>query len=292
MAGLPQKNADRMSRLVLLLIFVCCFTLATLLAPIFESVQARSGRTAGPLLALLGDGRRLFANQFFTMADVYFHSGFYPTIFDARKKEGPTHLDVASHEEPGGAKPVHKELDDESFMGAPKDWIEKLGRNFIPTVHTHLSGVNAREILPWLKLSAEMDPKRIDTYVTASYWLRTSLNQPKEAEQFLREGLSSNPDSYEILLELGRVYFYDKKEPSVARNIWEQALQKWRQQDQDKQDPDPKIQEEILGELVRDDQQAGNLKQLLIDLEALEKTSPSKGTLDKYIQEVKDKLAH
>ena len=35
----------------------------------------------------MGDSRRLFANQFFVEADVYFHSGYYPTIFDTPEAE-------------------------------------------------------------------------------------------------------------------------------------------------------------------------------------------------------------
>jgi tetratricopeptide (TPR) repeat protein len=182
--------------------------------------------------------------------------------------------------------------DDEPFMGAPRDWIERFGRNFFPTVHTHLQGVSAREIMPWLRLSADMDPTRIDTYVTASYWLRTRLDKPDEAEQFLREGLRANPDSYEILLELGRVCFYDKKNPPVARNIWELALNKWRRQDAARENPDPYAQEQILGELVRDDQQSGNLKQLLADLEELDRATPRNAVIEKEIQDVKAKLAH
>jgi tetratricopeptide (TPR) repeat protein len=275
------------------LVFTGCVTMATLLAPFFESVQTRRGPAAGPLLALLGDSRQLFANQFFVMADVYFHSGYYPTIFDAKKKEGPSHLDVASHEEAEAPKSGKKEPDDDdNFMGKPKDWIEQFGRNFIPTVHTHLQGDKAREMLPWLKLSAEMDPKRIDTYVTAAYWLRTRLNQPDQAAQFLREGLRANPDSYEILLELGRVYYYSKNNFRVARNIWERALAEWQRQDQAKESPDPHAHEEILGELVRDDEQTGNLQQLLADLQELEKISPNKQALDQQIQDTKAKLAH
>ena len=282
-----------MIRLVWLLIFVCCFTLATQLAPVFASLQARGGRSGSPLLVLVGDSRRLFANQFFVMADVYFHSGYYPTIFDARKKEGPSHLDVAEQEEGDTAKSGRKVLeDDEKFMGTPRDWIERFGRNFFPSVHTHLQGESAREIMPWLKLSAEMDPHRINTYVTTSYWLRTRLDKADEAEQFLREGFRANPDSYEILLELGRVYFYNKKNPQVARSIWELALNKWRQQDQARENPDPHVQEEILGELVRDDQQSGNLKQLLADLEELDKATPRNAVIEKEIQDVKAKLAH
>ncbi len=282
-----------MIRLALLLVFVCCLTLATQLAPVFESLQARSGRSGSPLLVLVGDSRRLFANQFFVMADVYFHSGYYPTIFDARKKEGPSHLDVTEQEGGDTAKSGRKVVeDDESFMGTPRDWIERFGRNFFPTVHTHLQGGSAREIMPWLKLSAEMDPHRIDTYVTTSYWLRTRLDKADEAEQFLREGLRANPDSFEILLELGRVYFYNEKNPRVARSIWELALDKWRRQNLAGENPAPRAQEEILGELVRDDQQSGNLKQLLADLEELEKATPRNAVIEKEIQDVKAKLAH
>jgi tetratricopeptide (TPR) repeat protein len=204
---------------------VCCFTLATYLAPIFEKMKAQVETSGSPLAALVGESREMFANQFFSMADVYFHSGYYPTIFDGSKKEGPSHLDVASHEEPSETNAPPD--DDENFLGKPKDWIDRFGRNFFPTVHTHLGGHHAEEILPWLKLSAEMDPKHIDTYVTAAYWLRTSLNKPNEAEEFLREGLRENPDSAEILLELGRIYFYNRKEPQMARNLWEIALANW-----------------------------------------------------------------
>jgi len=155
-----------------------------------------------------------------------------------------------------------------------------------------LEGVNAREIMPWLKLSAELDPKRVDTYVTAAYWLRTSLNKPQEAEDFLREGLRANPNSQDILLELGRVYFYSKKNPLVARNIWDMALKNWRQQDQAGAKPDPHIQEEILGEMVREDEQSGNFAQELADLEELKKTSPNKIGVEQSIQDVKTKLPH
>jgi tetratricopeptide (TPR) repeat protein len=118
------------------------------------------------------------------------------------------------------------------------------------------------------------------------------LDKPDEAEQFLREGLRANPDSHEILLELGRVYFYNEKNPRVARNIWELALNKWRRQNLAGENPDPHVQEEILGELVRDDQQSGNLKQLLADLEELDRATPRNAVIEKEIQDVKAKLAH
>jgi tetratricopeptide (TPR) repeat protein len=275
-----------MIRWLLALMFAGCFTLATVLAPRFNAITARETPASSPLAALLGDSRRLFANQFFSMADVYYHSGYYPTIFDA-KKEGPTHLDVSSRDDKKEKEP---DLDD-NFMGKPKDWIEKFGRYFIPTIHTHLSGRNSREILPWLKLSAELDPKRIETYVTAAYWLRTSLNRPDEAEQFLRTGLRANPDSDEILLELGRVYYYGRTNAPMARNLWEDALKKWYVREKADEKPDPDVREEILGELVRDDELNKNFTQELADLRALKKVAADPASIDQRIAEVKKKMS-
>src|SRR5437667_4857091 len=62
---------------------------------------------------------------------------------------------------------------------------------------------DVREILPWLRLSAELDPNSVRTYTVAAYWLRERMGKVAEAEQFLREGLRANPGSYAILFELG-----------------------------------------------------------------------------------------
>jgi tetratricopeptide (TPR) repeat protein len=279
-----------MIRLSVIFLLVCCFTLATILDAPFSRLRAKTDTSAGMLTALMGDSRRMFANHFFAVADAYFHSGFYPTMFDTAKAEEHSHLTEEAHEHQDADG--HDEHHEETFLRPPNDWIERFGRHFFPTVHTHLSNGNEREILPWLKLSADMDPKRIDTYVTAAYWLRTSLHNPDQAEQFLRQGLRANPDSYEILLELGRVYFYNKKEARVGRNIFSLARDKWLKQDAAGDKPDPGDYEEILGELLRVDRQQGDLKAQLSDAEELIKVSHSKATLEAYIRELKEKLAH
>ena len=76
-----------------------------------------------------------------------------------------------------------------------------------------------------------MDPQQIDTYTVASYWLRTTLNQPDEALAFLREGWRANPKSYEILYELGEVFYENRHDPARARNVWELGLRYWLEQD-------------------------------------------------------------
>jgi len=276
-----------MIQLVLAFLFVCCLTLATVLDPSFQRMHNRENSSASVLVALMGDSRRLFAHEFFARADAYFHSGFYPTIFDAQKPGSESDLKEESHDKPAGAEPHEEES---SFLGAPKDWLDRFGRNFYPTVHTHLHGGNEREMLPWLKLSADLDPHELDTYLTASYWLRTSLNKPEEAEQFLREGQRANPDSYAILLELGRIYADNRKSPRVARNIFVLARQKWRQQDAAGDKPDPHAYEEILGEIVRTDRALGDLKQQLADLEELVKVARGKEPLQLQIDDLKAKL--
>jgi hypothetical protein len=279
-----------MIRYFAVLLLVSCFTLATVLEPPFSRLRAKTDTSTGMLTALMGDSRRIFANHFFAMADAYFHSGFYPTIFDTGRTEERSHLTEEAHEQESANE--HDEHHEETFLRPPKDWIERFGRHFYPTVHTHLSNGNEREILPLLKLSAEMDPKRIDTFITAAYWLRTRLHKPEEAEQFLREGLRANPDSYEILLELGRVYFYNKKNTRVGRNIFALAREKWLKQDAAGEKPDPGENEEILGELVRADRQEDDLKAEISDLEELIKVSHSKEALETDLKELKAKLAN
>src|ERR1039458_4441227 len=132
-----------------------------------------------------------------------------------------------------GAAATHSPEDEikEDFLGKPKDWIDRFGRHFRITEHTHLEHNNEREILPWLRLAAEMDPQKIETYTVGSFFMRQHLNRPREAEAFLREGLRNNPNSYEILFELGQLYDENDHDTDRARDVWQLALRRWLQQD-------------------------------------------------------------
>src|SRR5437016_1352477 len=94
--------------LVLVLLVAICVTLAANLQPRAVSWSQRGQDSV--LKVLLGDGRRLFANHFFVKADVYFHSGYYPSIFDqAGPPQDSRHL---THEEEGHHEKEHeKEMD-------------------------------------------------------------------------------------------------------------------------------------------------------------------------------------
>jgi tetratricopeptide (TPR) repeat protein len=270
--------------LILILLLVCCASLATLLQPRADAWSGHSSNE-GLLKVLLGDGRRLFSNHFFVKADVSFHSGYYPSIFDRNQASRDTrHL--TSQEGSAEAEEHEKQM---NFLGPPRDWIERFGRHFMITTHTHLEGGAEREILPWLKISAELDPQRVETYTVAAYWLR-DLGRTKEAEQFLREGLRNNPNSYEILFELGRLYYENQHDPQRARNVWQLALKKWNEQEAGKKEPDFFKLEQIALNLERLEEAQGNWREALNLLRLAQKASPHPQALEPQIREAQAKL--
>ena len=271
--------------LILLVLLAACFSLATVLQERVSGWSKR-GESDSVLKVLLGDGRRLFANHFFVQADISFHSGYYPSIFDqANRPKDNSHL-TAKEGEPA-AEEHEKQM---NFLGPPRDWIERFGRHFVITGHTHLEGNNRSEILPWLKLSAELDSQKIETYTVAAYWLR-DLGKVKEAERFLREGFLNNPESFEILLELGRLYYEDKHDAAHARKIWELALRRWSEQEGANKKPDLLKLGQIAVNLSHLEEKEGNLSRAIQLLELSMKASPNPAALQKQIDELKQKLA-
>jgi len=274
---------------ILALLLVVSASLATCIE---RRSEARDGQPKPDqmLAILLGDGRRMFANHFFTKADVYFHSGYYPSIFDqARAAVAHEHHMEADHDEAGG----HAEEPGMNFLEQPHDWIERFGRHFFPTTHSHLDKPGeAREILPWLRISADLDPQRIETYVVAAYWLRVSLKKVPEAEQFLREGLRANPDSYEILYDLGSIYADDYHDPEHGLNLWELAWQRWKSQADAKKEPDPEVGNEILTHLATlEENQKDFAKSIFYkELELKLNLSPAPGPIQQQIDELRKKI--
>src|ERR1700761_5219275 len=149
----------RKAVLILILLLTLCFGLVTWLQPLHEARLDKLEPAGSTLANLLGDGRQMVADYFSTEADVYFHSGYYPSIFDQARQQEESEADVM-HPEEGGS-----DQEEKGFMGEPLDWIDRFSRNFRPSRHTHLPGEEIREILPWLKLSAELDPHNIKTYM-------------------------------------------------------------------------------------------------------------------------------
>src|SRR5580704_3063204 len=222
-------NSPRTFWWLLLGLFILCFGLGAALQPQFQSIESERRQSNNFFKLLLGDSSRIFANESYVEADVYYHSGYYPTIFDNKQAFETAHMAADT-----GAVASHNSGEETSFMGPPRDWLDAFGRHFMPNRHTHLDeggptddlsgNSKVAEILPWLKLSSKLDPEDIRTYLVMSYWLRNNLNQPAEAEQILREGLRNNPGNPQLLFELGRIYFDNYHQIARARTIWEAAL--------------------------------------------------------------------
>src|SRR6266853_5999216 len=97
---------------------LAAFALATSLEPWFQSWAGNRAKSADVLSVALGDSRRLFAKHFYVKADAYFHSGYYPTIFDNHPASGQIHMAAAA----GAGQENHEEGTD--FLGKPKDWLD------------------------------------------------------------------------------------------------------------------------------------------------------------------------
>ena len=270
--------------LVLTALLALAFTLATGLASRAEgwSVRAKSDNVFG---MMFGDGRKLFANHFFTMADVYFHSGYYPSVFDKNSEE-QKEIISASH----GKKESEEDEKNEDFLGKPRDWIDAFGRHFRITQHTHLENNNEREILPWLRLAADLDPQKIETYTVGAFFLREHMGRTQEAEAFLREGLRNNPDSCEILFELGRLYRDGMHDTGRARNVWELGIKKFQLRSPEQQKEDKLVLDDLAINLARLEEDAGNYGQAINWFRLAQTVSPLPESLQKQIDEVQKKL--
>lgn len=281
--------------------FVLSFGLAARLETWFQAWQGSRTQSADVLSVLLGDGRHMFAKHFFVKADAYFHSGYYPTVFDNREAFQTPHM-----AEDAGAMGGHNQGDETGFLGKPRDWIDAFSRRLFPSTHTHLdeggaqgqtassgdlgesSGV--REILPWLRLSAALDPERVETYTVTAYWLRQRMGRVDEAEQFLREGLRANPNSYEILFELGRVCGENRNEPQRARNLYDAALRSWLKQQAANPKPDQYLLLQIVSHLALLEEDLGDYSQALAHLQLWKQCSKNPEEVQKRIDEINSKL--
>jgi tetratricopeptide (TPR) repeat protein len=296
--------------LITLLLIVCCFAAGTIAEPRLAATPLYKRHEGKPIEVLLGDSRRLFANQAFAKADAYFHSGMYPTIFDTRAPGKSSHLGAASG---ASQKDEHHEA---GFLGEPKDIIDRFSRSFFPSEHKHLDEHSAAdcddpshhhekegehehesekaegssqisEILPWLQLTAELDPNKVENYVVGSYWLRNRLGKVKEAEEFLRLGLRNNPKSYEILFELGRIYQENHHDLDRARNLLQAALTRWQEQNNDVKERDNFLLSQIAWHLSITEAESGHWPEAIGAMQIVKSVSPNPAAVDARLAELR-----
>lgn len=293
-------------RPVLMVLFLAAiaFTLATAVEPRFRNLH-QGATDEGVFTKLLGDGRRLFSGQAVEMADVYLHSGFYPSIFDNRDATAPKAIhskdedhaseDHAAHEHDAQGNCTHEDHDEEhekamSFLGPPRDWLEAFIRNFRITQHTHLEGGDEREILPWLRLAIELNPQSLSTYIDISYWLRKRLRRVEDARKILREGIRNNPGSYELLFEMGSLYEQNDGAILKARNIWLGALRLWSQQPIEARTNSLIDFSKITANLAHLESEAGAYPEAIHYYDLAKTASPNPDAIQQRIDEVKAKM--
>jgi tetratricopeptide (TPR) repeat protein len=278
------------------LLLVACAALAAALDRWFMSWAGNRAKDFSPLKLAIGDGQKIFAGHFYRKADVYFHSGMYPSIFDNNESFKTAHIG-----EDAGATSSNNTGDEDNFLGDQRDIIDRFSRNFFPSRHTHLDegGVAGeqgdraavREILPWLKIAQELDPENPLTYTVSAYWLRQRLGKVREAELMLREGLKVLPDHPALLFELGRVCFDNRKEIARARNVWRHAAKIWQQQEAAKPDRDMFILEQILTHLAKLEEEAGDLPRALGYWEQAGVLMPERQGIPERIAELRQQIA-
>jgi tetratricopeptide (TPR) repeat protein len=311
-------NPPRTYFLLLIALLVACYGLAAHLEPRFELMQLDGDRKTwivdlhAPLPALrfsrasgdifntvLGDSRRMFANSFYVKADEYYHSGYYPTMFDDNAAFRTAHMAADT-----GAVNSKNQGDEHGFLGPPRNWIDAFGRHFFPNHHTHLdeggpqddlsTKMEVREILPWLKLSADLDPDNVQTYIVTAFWLRQRMNNAPEAEAVLHEGLRNCPGSYDILFELGRLYYESYHDRDRARNVWEYGVAQWRKAQPnltpDEQKDSRYVMEGLATHLAKLEEDDGNLPKAIEWFQQAKTVSLAPDALQQQINRLKYKL--
>jgi tetratricopeptide (TPR) repeat protein len=307
--------------LTIVLLLVLCFGLAARLDTVRSTERGQSGRSESALALVLGEGRALFANEFFAKADAYFHRGAYPSIFETVNRQedeahmfggseedahdhasegavgGHDHGDEHSQEDTHDHKPDAETHDhsDHANPGAGKkssgmeatDWIERFGMHFRIAGHGHLENGAEREMLPWLKLTTELDPHNVDAYTVAAYWLRDRLGKVDQAEDFLQEGLRNNPADPELLHELASLKMESRGDVARARNLWRAALREWNEREQAKQEPDNRLIGRILGGLYQVELHDKKFTEAIHYLEILKKHSPNPESVQQKIDEIR-----
>lgn len=274
-------------------LFVICFGISARLDE-WKNPQPTQIKNEGIFSAILGESQRLISALLYIKADIYFHRGYYPSIFDMSNVGGKKHLESSTestdHKEDD--KEHHHHEDGLDYLGKPLDCIDQFSRSFYPSQHLHADEIagGAREILPWLKMSASFDPTRVENYTVAAFWLRSRLNKVEEAEAFLREGLRANPGSPEILYELGRIYRENKKDNFRARNIWELALRRWNEKFGNSKEPDTFLLQQILAQLAALERDEKNYAKSIEYFEKLKPLSPNPNGIQKQIDELKELL--
>ncbi len=141
---------------------------------------------------ILGGAQIALSQHFMEVADTYFHNGverFRPAAFK------------------------------NTFF---QHTLEKVS----PTTHSHASGEQMKEIMAWISLAIWLNPHDIQAYLLAGFWLAEGIGKIQTAINILEQGEQNNPYSFQIQLELGRVYAMQGRLKD-AEKAFETGLRIW-----------------------------------------------------------------
>ncbi|MBN1353816.1 MAG: tetratricopeptide repeat protein [Candidatus Omnitrophica bacterium] len=188
----------------------------------FLAARGISGTEKDVLSKIFGGFKEYLSDMSFVRADVYFHGGIYNM---GKCEHGPCkeNLHVA-----GEAEHAHEHRENHGHdlpdkIGPNSNILLELGKAIGITEHRHLSGNEEKEIVPWIYYSVKLNPHNIEAYSVGAFWLAIKLKNPDKAITLLKEGVTANPDSWEIYTMLGYIYFIVEKNYANAENFLEKA---------------------------------------------------------------------
>jgi tetratricopeptide (TPR) repeat protein len=279
-------GALRSLRAPFLLMFLFVLSISAGSSLLVRQQQAEPARLdQGFMEALMGESRRLFASHFFVKADAYFLGGYYPSIFEQARRR--TYMEEAEQQHSEGKQGRGRPTPLQA--SARSDWIERFGKKFSPQLEGFGGKSEVQEMLPWLEIAVQLDPHRVEFYLMTAHLLRTHLNAAEEAVRLLRRGWQLNPDSYEILFHLGRVFYEEFGDATRARNLYEQALETWKEQAELSGEPDWLVYRQMVGQAGRLEEEQGNYEQAISFYEKLKAASTARSAIEEHIEQLRGK---
>ena len=92
------------------------------------------------------------------------------------------------------------------------DILPQLAQVVKVDAHIHLSGKEAKEVVPWYVYATKLNPHNIRAFLIGGYWISRGLHEPDKGLRFLSDGLKLNPGSWEITSEIAVTYLAEKKD--------------------------------------------------------------------------------
>ncbi|MFH2144982.1 MAG: hypothetical protein ABII75_03025 [Candidatus Omnitrophota bacterium] len=202
------------------IIFILVFLAGQIDDYFLRCYAAASPRTNNDIiLKIFGQLQQDIGLMVYLKADQYYHGGTHHPQHKTAKCLG---------KEPSGYAPGAKKADFET-----KDFFTRIYHATREQSVRHLSDGQSREITPWFYLATKLDPQNIKAYVIGGYWLGMRLGKPDEALKFLRQGLFSNPDAWQIYEQVADIYFLVKKDYRKSAVYFERAYSLFNKSDTD-----------------------------------------------------------